>query len=136
MAPPTNLTSIELAERLFRLFHAFCTAPNPDSLFSFLNALHSASDQLKKSHSSPFYSFPEFAALKAIRNYFHHFGTVLHTVSVHPAASLVALTVDLTLVCLVPSAVIDDAIAATDPKFKPQAEASRTATFRQWRHCG
>ena len=117
MAPPTKLTGIEPAERLFRLFHAFCTAPSPDSLFSLLNALHSARDQLKKSHSSPFYSFPEFAALKAIRNYFHHSGTVLHTVSVHPAATIVALTVELGLVCLVHSSVVDDAIAATDPKF-------------------
>nr|WP_024594225.1 hypothetical protein [Pseudoalteromonas sp. TB13] len=47
-----------------------------NSLFTYLNNLHSTADKLKELFDCNIKDFPEFKLLRIIRNYFHHVGDV------------------------------------------------------------
>jgi len=47
-----------------------------NTLYSFLNNLHSVGDRLKEDFDCNIKSYPEFKILRLIRNYFHHVGDV------------------------------------------------------------
>lgn len=47
-----------------------------NTLFTYLNNLHSTADKLKENFNSNIKNIPEFKLLRLIRNYFHHVGDV------------------------------------------------------------
>jgi hypothetical protein len=47
-----------------------------NTLYTFLNNLHTTGDRLKEGFSCDIKSYPEFKILRLIRNYFHHVGDV------------------------------------------------------------
>lgn len=47
-----------------------------NTLFSFLNNLHSLSDKIKKQFEVNLSGYPEFKLLRILRNYFHHVGDI------------------------------------------------------------
>lgn len=47
-----------------------------NTLFSFLNNLHSLSDKIKKQFNVQLSEYPEFKLLRILRNYFHHIGDI------------------------------------------------------------
>lgn len=47
-----------------------------NTLFTYLNNLHSTADKLKELFDCNIKSFPEFKMLRIVRNYFHHVGDV------------------------------------------------------------
>ena len=52
---------------------------NVNSLFTYLNNLHSTADKLKELFGCNIKDFPDFKLLRIIRNYFHHVGDVNET---------------------------------------------------------
>jgi len=59
------------ADRLFRCYAKHCLDPDADTLFAYLNALHSFNDKLNKLTKKSLFASTEFVALKALRNLFH-----------------------------------------------------------------
>jgi hypothetical protein len=52
MDSKTDLANVSAAsERFFRLYHAHCVSPDPDTPFSLLEAGHSLSDRLRAVHA-------------------------------------------------------------------------------------
>ncbi|KPH04481.1 hypothetical protein CO657_23570 (plasmid) [Rhizobium acidisoli] len=116
------------AERLMRAYHIHCVAPDPDTLFRFLEAAHSANDRLKKSAGVEFIDIPEFIALKCLRNFFHHHDELRHVVRVVPTAGLPILT-DLLFMCLAPRDLINEAIVQAPDRFRAQTQAACDFAF-------
>ena len=50
-----------------------------NTLFSFLNNLHSLSDKIKEQFDVNLSGYPEFKVLRILRNYFHHVGDIDET---------------------------------------------------------
>lgn len=88
------------ADRFFRFYAAQCTAPDEDTLFQFLNALHSLNDRMRVVSANLFGS-PNFVGLKALRNLFHHHTELIHRVRIIPTQEAPPLTTDLLVLCLV-----------------------------------
>ncbi|MCA0254999.1 MAG: hypothetical protein LCH47_00165 [Proteobacteria bacterium] len=108
-------------DRLFRDYGRHCQAPNEDTLFHFLNSLHSFSDKLGRHRKGGLHSSKSFIGLKALRNLFHHEAELLNKISiitdfVQPVA------VELMRVCLVDRSLIERAAAA---------EAKQAAKFKR-----
>lgn len=108
-------------DRLFRDYLRHCQAPNEDTLFHFLNSLHSFSDKLGRHMKGGLHSSKSFIGLKALRNLFHHEAELLSKISivtdfVRPVA------VELMRVCLVDRSLIERAAAA---------EAKQAAKFKR-----
>jgi hypothetical protein len=113
MANENDVVNVGLAaERFFRLYRAHCTAPSRDTLFSLLEAGHSLNDRMKTGANLDFFDFPEFTALKCLRNYFHHQQELRHVVRLIPIANYPIVT-DLAILCLVPGKMVDAAIEGT-----------------------
>ena len=112
------------AERFFRQYYKHCSEPDNDTLFNLLNAAHSFNDKLSKSHSVGFFSIAEFAAVKALRNIFHHEGELVHEVRIIPADKLPPISTDLVFLCLIPSKLIGRAIKTISTKYRSKEERS------------
>lgn len=115
------------AERLFRADYAHCTTADEDTLFAFLNALHSLHDRLKPVDVTLF-DIPEFSALKALRNLFHHQGELIHQVRIVPIGDM-PFTTDLLTMCVVPRELIEHAIEGVEKRFREQAKEAAQRTF-------
>lgn len=118
-------------DRVFRTYHRYCTAFDEDSLFQLLTALHSLDDRLKPAHGRVLFAIPEYIALKALRNHFHHGAEIRNLIRFKSVAGL-GLTTDLTTVCLI---AFNDAIAAikgTKKEFQAQTAEAMAATFKDW----
>lgn len=126
MANENDVVNVGLAaERFFRLYHGHCTAPSQDTLFSLLEAGHSLNDRMKRRANLDFFDSPEFAALKCLRNYFHHQQELRHVVRLIPIASYPIVT-DLAVLCLVPRKMVDAAIEGAPARhLEAVQEASR-----------
>ena len=98
------------ADRLFRTYARHCLEPDEDSLFGFLDALHSFNDKLRKAGKGDLFGSADFMALKALRNLFHHEMELLHEVKIIPVAGLPPIVTDLAIVCLVDSNVVERAV--------------------------
>jgi hypothetical protein len=98
--------------RFFRLYHAHCVSPNPDTLFSLLEAGHSLNDRLKIGVDLDFFDVPEFTALKCLRNFFHHQQELRHVIRLIPIGNYPIVT-DLMTLCLVPRDIVTAAIEET-----------------------
>lgn len=116
------------AERLMRAYHSHCTAPDLDTLFRLLEAIHSANDRIQKAAGIDFIDVNEFLALKCLRNFFHHHDELRHTVRVVPVLGLPVIT-DLMFMCLVPRNLIEDAVDQAPPRFRDQTRAACEGAF-------
>ncbi|MBY5839825.1 hypothetical protein J3P71_06445 [Rhizobium leguminosarum] len=111
------------SERFFRLYERHCGEPDEDTLFSFLEASHSLNDRLKIGADLDFFDVSQFAALKCLRNYFHHHQELKHLVSLVPLGDYPIVT-DLMYMCVVPRISVEAAIEETMPRHK---DATRRA---------
>lgn len=111
------------SERFFRLYERHCIEPGEDTLFSFLEASHSLNDRLKIGAYLDFFDVGQFAALKCLRNYFHHRQELRHLVSLIPLVGYPVVT-DLMYLCVVPRTSVEAAIEETMPRHK---DATRSA---------
>jgi hypothetical protein len=118
-------------DRMFRAYLQYCTAFNEDSLFQLLTALHSLDDKLNQAHGRVMFKIPEYVALKALRNHFHHGAEVRNTVRFKSLAGM-EVPSDLGQVCLISSADALAAIDGTDKKYRTQAADAIAATFKYW----
>ncbi|WP_244396063.1 hypothetical protein [Afipia carboxidovorans] len=129
MANENNVVTVGLAaERFFRLYHAHCTAPSQDTLFSLLEAGHSLNDRMKRGTNLNFFDFPEFTALKCLRNYFHHQQELRHVVRLIPIANYPIVT-DLAVLCLVPAKMVEAAIDETPARHLEAAQKAARKVF-------
>ena len=110
------------ADRFFRAYEIHCVAPNADSLFNLLNALHSLNDKMIKEHKNNFFDLKEFVALQTLRNLFHHQSELLNDVRIIPVAKLPPITTDLLFLCLTSRALVEKAIDGIPKKRKPKDE--------------
>lgn len=94
--------SARAAERFFRLYFQHCTAPDQDTLFNLLNAMHSLNDRLRQSLGADFFDIDEFIAMKALRNLFHHKQELVNEVKAIPIAEDMPIYSDLSVMCLAP----------------------------------
>ncbi|WP_105438959.1 hypothetical protein [Neorhizobium sp. T25_13] len=118
------------SERFFRLYERHCIEPDEDTLFSFLEATHSLNDRLKVSANQDFFDVGQFAALKCLRNYFHHHQELRHFVALVPIGDY-PVTTDLMDLCLVQRTSVEAAIEETMDRHK---DATRRACqdFFHW----
>ncbi len=103
--------------RLCRQYVAFLEHPNEDSLFNWSNALHSLHDRVPLAMKQTLFAIPEFVAMKALRNHFHHGGEIAHRIKVLSIGNL-PLTCDLPVLCLIERVDVVTAIQAIPPKYK------------------
>ncbi|MDU0310243.1 hypothetical protein [Rhizobium sp. 10PS4] len=108
------------SERFFRLYERHCGEPDEDTLFSFLEASHSLNDRLKIGADLDFFDVNQFAALKCLRNYFHHHQELKHLVRLVPLGDYPIVT-DLMYMCVVPRTAVEAAIEETMPRHKDAA---------------
>jgi hypothetical protein len=87
--------------------------PDQDTLFHFLNALHSFNDKLKSDRNQDLFDSINFVGLKALRNLFHHHTELLHQIKPISALGL-PISVELARLCLVDRSLVER--AATLPK--------------------
>ena len=118
------------ADRVFRLYHKYCVAPDTDILFSFLNAVHSLNDRLRKATGEHFFGCHEFITLKALRNVFQHEAELIHEVRIIPADKLPPLTTDLLILCLVPADIILMSIQKLNKKRREKEENIIRSTLK------
>ena len=132
MANENDVVNVGLAaERFFRLYHAHCTAPSQDTLFSLLEAGHSLNDRMKRGANLDFYDFPEFTALKCLRNYFHHQQELRHVVRVVPIANYPIVS-DLAVLCLVPAKMVEAAFGKTPARHLEAARKACRKVFHRY----
>jgi hypothetical protein len=98
------------ADGLFRCYAKHCLEPDPDTLFAFLNALHSFNDKLNKSKKGNLFGSVEFIALKALRNLFHHKAELVHEVRVILTADLPPISADLATACRMDRGLVERAL--------------------------
>ncbi|MGZ8340266.1 MAG: hypothetical protein ACXWU9_11855 [Telluria sp.] len=118
-------------DRVFRTYVQYCTAFNEDSIFQLLTALHSLDDRLNPAHGRVMFKIPEYIALKALRNHFHHGAEVRNTVRFKSLAGT-GVSSDLGQVCLISFADAIAAIDGTEKKYRIQAADAIAATFKDW----
>lgn len=129
MAGENDVANVGLAgDRFFRLYHAHCTAPSQDTLFSLLEAGHSLNDRMKAGVHLDFFDFPEFTALKSLRNYFHHRQELRHVVRAIPITNYPIVT-DLAVLCLVPAKMVEAAIDETPARHLEAAQKASREVF-------
>lgn len=115
-------TVISAGERVFRLYHLHCLSPNLDTLFNLLNAIHSLNDKLDNEKIGDFFIIHEFIALKALRNIFHHQEELVNELRIIPVESLPPISTDLLYLCLVPTNLVEEAIATIPNKYRADEE--------------
>lgn len=81
-------------------------APDEDTLFDLLNALHSLNDKLGKFAGIDLHGSGFFTVLRKLRNLFHHEAELLHEVRMIHARDMPTVTSDLAFVCLVSRSLI------------------------------
>ncbi|MBJ7263086.1 MAG: hypothetical protein JHC61_04825 [Burkholderiaceae bacterium] len=110
------------ADRFFRTYEAHCVAPDVDTLFNLLNALHSLNDKFKRACNSDFFDLKEFVALKALRNLFHHEDELRSEIKLVAAQDIPPISTDLLFLCLIPRGLVEKAISGIDKKRRKQDE--------------
>jgi len=95
-------------DRVFRAYYSHCQSPDKDSLFNFLNALHSFNEKLKSEKSEDLYDSVNFIGLKALRNLFHHHTELLHQIKLISGIGL-PISIELARLCLVERSLVERA---------------------------
>jgi hypothetical protein len=113
---------VPAGERIFRLYNAYCIAPDLDTLFNLLNGIHSLNDKLFKAKLLVFFELDEFVALKALRNLFHHQEELVNELRLIPVQDLPPITTDLLHLCLIPSELVEKSISTIPKKYRVSEE--------------
>ena len=113
--PNKNITSA--VDRLFRSYDAYTGNASEDTLFALLTALHSLDDRLETTKGRLFFEIPEYVALKALRNHFHHGGEVRYALRVKALAGELSHS-DLLHACLIATADCTAAIEGAKDKYR------------------
>lgn len=108
-------------DRIFRAYFKHCQKPDEDTLFNFLNALHSFNDKLKGHQPDGLWDAVGFQGLLALRNLFHHEVELLNQVRLITQFPQ-ALSVELMRVCLVSAALVERAARGRNQTGKPSKE--------------
>jgi hypothetical protein len=87
-------------DRLFRAYDNYCVAWSGDWLFQLLNSLHSLDGRFASKYGRVMLKLPEYIALKAIRNHFHHGGEVRNVLKVKSLVEA-GVSTDLLYACLI-----------------------------------
>jgi hypothetical protein len=116
--------------RVFRLYSVYCENWNEDSLYSLLHSLHSLDDKLKVGGERPMLDIPEYVALKALRNFWHHRGELAPVLRIKSIKGLFAA--DLMYACLVPAKDCAAALEAVDKQYRNETKQAMDSTFRVW----
>lgn len=98
------------ADRFFRCYARHCLKPDADTLFAYLNALHSFNDKLNKSKKGSLFGSADFVALKSLRNLFHHEAELVHEVRFILTQDLTPVVAELGTACLVDRQLLERAI--------------------------
>lgn len=106
------------SERYFRMYNKFNTAPDLDTLFNLLNAMHSLNDILNNRLNDNFFQDDEFISLKAIRNLFHHQNDVINELKIIPKNTVPQITTDLIYLCLIPSYLVEESYEHIQNRYK------------------
>jgi len=114
------------ADRFFRCYTRHCLEPDADTLFAYLNALHSLNDKLYKSKKGSLFGSTEFVALKALRNLFHHEAELVHEVRFILTRDLPPVSAELATVCLVDRQLMERAVE------REKKERERIVGAFQW----
>ena len=114
---------ISASERVFRIYHSHCVNPSADTLFNLFNAIHSLNEKLDKAGLGGFYDIKEFAAIKALRNLFHHQEELANKLRIIPLWDFPSITTDLIFLCLVPGNLVEDAILTISKKYRAIEES-------------
>jgi hypothetical protein len=120
-------TAAAAADRFFRAYYKHSTAPDEDTLFDLLNALHSLNDKLGKFAGTDLHASAFFTVLRKLRNLFHHEAELLHEVRMIYARDMPTVTSDLAFVCLVPRSLI---IQSLKDEKKPDISERVISTVR------
>lgn len=120
--------------RLCRQYVAFLESTTVDSLFNWSNALHSMHDRVPQGMRSALFKSPEFVAMKALRNHFHHSGEVAHRIKPLAIGNLPLMS-DLGIVCLIDRGAAEAAIQAIGPKFKTTEQPMIEAALKWYGPC-
>lgn len=116
--------------RVFRLYFAYCQKWNQDTLFNLLEALHSLDDKLGRENKHPMLDIPEYVALKAVRNHFHHAEEVRSRMRIKSVQGL--LPVDIAYACLIATKDCVAALAAVPKKYHENTRQAMASTFKFW----
>ncbi len=115
-------------DRFFRAYKKHCIAPDEDTLFNLLNALHSFHDKFREVTKSDLFALPNFLALKALRNLFHHEDELLQKIRVVSATGL-PITTDLAFVCLIERTLVERA-AEQERKYRDKILSAVLSAFK------
>jgi len=124
----TEYAATAAAARLFRSYERHCTVADEDALFDFLNALHSLGDKISALGRPNLNPSPNFQALRALRNLYHHEAELLQAARTINAANLPTISSDLAILCLIPDASVERIIARA--KDENEREAIRAKIQR------
>ena len=118
-------------DRLFRAYDIYCVSSSEDSLFQLLNSLHSLDDRFATKYGRIMLELPEYLALKAVRNHYHHAGEVRNVLKVK---SLVGgdVSTDLLYACLINHADIEAVISGVAKKYRQSTVAAINTSFKKW----
>lgn len=98
------------SDRFFRCYARHCHEPDADTLFTYLNALHSFNDKLDKSKKGSLFGSADFVALKALRNLFHHEAELVHEVRFILTRDMPPVVAELATACLVDRQLVERAV--------------------------
>lgn len=118
-------------DRLFRTYYAYCESWTMDSLFNLLTSLHSLDDKLNSQFGRVMFDIPEYIALKALRNYFHHQNEVQNVLRIKHLDGLAAPT-DLLYACLVSEDSCREALQGVASKYRNKTEEAFCEVFKVW----
>jgi hypothetical protein len=118
-------------DRMFRSYYAYCESWTVDSLFNLLTSLHSLDDKLNHRFGRVMFDIPEYIALKAIRNHFHHMGEVQNVLRIKNLDD-VAVPTDLIHACLVSEDSCREALKGVASKYRVKTEEAFCEVFKVW----
>lgn len=96
------------SDRLFRAYYRHCQSSDEDTLFNFLNAIHSFHDKLREFADSGMEESLPFWGIRALRNLFHHEAELLNEIEIVTAIAQSASS-EIIRVCLVPRTLVEKA---------------------------
>lgn len=99
-------------------------------MFHLLNAAHSFNDKLKKDYNSDFFELPEFKAIKALRNLFHHEEELISEMRPINTREQPVLQSELAILCLAPRSLVERAIEGIPEKRRVKDEAAVREVLR------
>lgn len=117
---------------MFRDYVRHCQEPDEDTLFHFLNSLHSFNDKLGSYKKRGLLDSANFVGLKALRNLFHHEVELLSKVTI-VTEFVQPIAVELLRVCLVDRLLVERAaVAEAAQAAKYKREPANVAGAFKW----